>query len=153
MKKSIILTLLLALIAMFLSCATLRVSKDQRPSEKEAKELQAILDTISYGKKFEMDVFDCSNMSAYVFDFLTKKDYKCSIINGYDSRFSIFKRGNWHGWVEARKNGKIFYVETTAKKVVKSEFYDYFHLKFRFDSLEQLRKLTKIFGREKEWEY
>lgn len=156
MKKTFAFLFLSILMFVFWGCATLYVAKNRSPSEEETKNLQAILDTISFEEQQEYFlVFDCSNKSAYVFDFLNQMGYECSIIVGCRSPifFNIDGSSSWHAWVEAKKNNKIFYVESTTKKVVDPGCFDQHIWKFRFSSLNILRKLAKLGGLKDEWEY
>ncbi len=156
---------ILLVFGVILSCSCLPLVKENelKPSAEEMpdaemiQELDELLTSISYPKKYEMDVFDCSNETAYMYDFLTGRGYECDIILGAESiRKLIFGStiGRGHAWIIAKKYSKKFWIEATSKIVSPMSWYDDYFWKLRFHSLEELKQFWKFWNLpDGEWDY
>ncbi|MCF7835984.1 MAG: hypothetical protein K9M15_02590 [Candidatus Marinimicrobia bacterium] len=140
---------LLLCIFFLVCCSSLEIKKENYPSDQERKELEYILKHLDYGRPYKEGVFDCSNQSALLYDFLSARDYKCKIIVGFEQLIG----GVRHAWVVAEKNGKIFIIEPVYKCLVTTNRYKGYTLQIEFDSLENLRSFCSFFGFENEWKY
>jgi hypothetical protein len=129
-------------------------------SEDTAWELYKILSDVDFsGRKYEKYNFDCTNMSAYLFDYLREKGYECTIIVGFRNFFDIFKTFSdegRHAWIIAEKNGNFFVVESTSLEIKKPDdlsCYEEYRIRFYFKSLFFLRFITSLAGKPDEWAY
>ncbi len=150
MKKLLILAFCVAFLAACAGCVYTAINKEEIPTPEMVGELTMILDEISYGRYYEVNVFDCSNQTAFLYDVLTTKGYRCEIMMG---AVSIWKIGGGHAWLIAEKEGKKFWIEPTMRKIVQPDFYDEFPVRICVYSLKFLRVLFIIFGYPYEWDY
>ena len=121
----------------------LSLRPEEVPDKNETEELNSLLDTVVYSKQYELDVFDCSNMTACVYDFLTARNYKCVIILGTNSLWRLIfggELGRGHAWIIAKKNGKKFWVEATSRSIAPSDWYDEYFWQLHFNSLKELKE-------------
>jgi hypothetical protein len=158
MKKLLLFSIfIVCILALFSSCSlTRQIVEKNEASDEEKQDLTMFLNTLRYPKEIETDVFDCSNAAAFLHDKLIEKGYKVSIVLGVKSIFDIFSKKG-HAWLIVDKGGKKFAVEPAIsyakKKVVGKWFYDDFWLQVKFDSLDELKAICKVFGCLDEWEY
>ncbi len=135
----------------------LKSSPEEIPDAEMTQELNELLAGVSYPRKYEIDFFDCSNETAYMYDFLTGRRYECEIILGSESiRRLIFggERGRGHAWIIAKKHGKKFWVESTAKVVYMTLWYDDYFWKLRFYSLDEVKRFWQFWHLpDGEWDY
>ncbi len=156
--------LLFFLVGLFLpGCVHSPLKPDEKPTPEMTASLQELLNDVSYGGWiYEMGIFDCSNESAFLYDYLTEKGYQCEIVVGipyYFWRLAGWARGI-HVWLIVKKEGKKFLVEATFKEVVCEDFYQnkgYF-IQISFKSLKTAKKISKILSKfglchEDEFEY
>lgn len=153
MKRFFLLFVVVFLLFQLSACAHLKIKPDmwfvpeETPDKRMIEELNGLLNAVSYPKKYELDVFDCSNMSAYMHDFLTARGYKCAIFLGTTSlRRLIFGKGDFgrgHAWLLAEKHGKKFWVEATARLIAPPDWYEPYCWQLRFNSLEELKEFWK----------
>lgn len=121
----------------------------EKPDAAAILELQKLLDSISYRSwEFQEDVFDCSNESAFLYDFLTGHDYKCEIVMGFNWRILP-----GHSWVIAKKGGKKFWIESTKKKIVPLASFGTYIIRLHFSSLGKLQDFYNRIGFPHEWDY
>ncbi len=150
MKKLLILAFCAVFLVVWAGCTYVVINKEEIPTPEMALELTAILNGISYGRYYEEGVFDCSNQTAFLYDVLTTKGYKCEIMM---ATFSIWTIGSGHAWLIAGKEDKKFWIEAVMKKIVQPDFYDEFPVRICVYSLKFLRVLFAIFGYPHEWDY
>jgi len=131
------------------SCASLKTKKENWPSIEEILELENILNKVDYGRKYKENVFDCSNQTAFLYDFLTKKGYKCKIMFGS----TLLAGDKNHVWLVVEKNRKIFFVESTLKKIIHPYYLKIYILRIEFDSLEEAKGSILFLGTSNEWKY
>lgn len=164
--KKIFFGLAALVFVLAISCAHLRINpdwsspKDEIPTKNEIDELNALLQTVSFPQELEMNVFDCSNSTAYMYDFLTAKGYKCTIATGVESLWRLIfggPLGRGHAWLIAEKNGKKFIVESTTRIVADPRDYKEYFWQMRFDSPEEAKNFWKNWGLSEgspgEWDY
>ncbi len=153
MKK---MSLIGAIFVLFLiaACVYSALKPDEKTDINEYQKLQSILDKISYRGcwDYQLGVFDCSNQTAFLYNFLTAEKYKCKIIFGI-SLSSIFTASGWHVWLIAEKNGKKFWVESTTKQIVFPDAFKYYDVKICLGSLKQAKKLSRLIGLSNQWDY
>jgi len=141
---------LIPAIFILLSCVHLpAISGNEKPDAEATAELNKILEEVSYPRDYELGVFDCSNQSAFLYDYLALKEYNCKIMIGW----KLWWR--WHSWLIAEKDGKEFWIEPTRKEIVCAHYYEWYFTAYR-GSLQGIRKIAKIFNiisPSKEWEY
>lgn len=158
MKRLVFTGVVLSLILLlFAGCAHLAINPgfslkpEEAPAKEEIEELNALLDAVVYPRKYEVGVFDCSNMTAYMYDFLTGKNYKCTIVLGTTSLWRLIFGdelvGRDHAWLIVQKNGKKFLVESTSRVIGTPDWYDDYFWQLRFNSLKELKR----FWRRKRW--
>jgi hypothetical protein len=128
--------------------------------EDAVRELEDVLSGVNFdGRSYERGFFDCSNMSAYLFDYLQTKGYECAIVVGVRKFFDIFKvfsDEGGHSWIIVEKNGCVFFVESTRLGVISPDnliFYSEYIFRFYFKSLRFLKFITTLVGNPREWEY
>jgi hypothetical protein len=147
---------ILAIFTFFLvaGCVHLAVKADEKPDIDETSKLQNFLDEISYQGHWEyyLGTFDCSNMTALLYDFLTEKGYKCKIIFGINPS-SLFVAYGWHVWLIAEKNGKKFWIEPIWKSIVSPDNFKNYTIKICLGSLKRAKRLSRIIGLSHEWDY
>ena len=135
----------------------LSLKPEEMPTAEEIGELNSLLDTVVYSRQYEMDVFDCSNMTAFMYDFLTARNYKCVIISGTTSLWRLLfggELGRGHDWIIAEKNGKKFWVEATSRSIAPSNWYDEYFWQLHFNSLKEAKKFWRGWHLPKgEWDY
>ncbi len=154
------LTLVVFLFSAVCGCAHLKIKPEETPAFEERVQLNVLLSEVSY-PEHKYDVYDCSNMSAYLYDFLTARGYRCVLylgaLNPGQLIFGDAYGDHGHAWLSAEKNGKIFFVESTIKIVMPPDWYDHYSLRLRFDSLDAVKKFWKRTGLslffKNEWEY
>ncbi|MDP3051910.1 MAG: hypothetical protein Q8N42_00185 [bacterium] len=156
--------LLFFLVGLFLSgCAHSPLKPDEKPTPEMTTSLQELLDNASYGgRTYEMGIFDCSNESALLYDYLTEKGYQCEIVVGIPYYF--WRLAGWvcdiHVWLIVKKDGKKFWVDPTFKEVVCEDFYqnEGYFVQITLGSLKNAKKISKILSKfglchEDEFEY
>jgi hypothetical protein len=141
--------LLIAICALFwiVSCASLEIKQSERPDIETIIEFEKILREISQPWEYEKNVFDCTNQTAYLYDYLTQKGYACKIIVGWKLLWK------WHAWLIAEKDGKKFLVESVYRISVSPDYFKDCIIRIRFNSLEKAKKVYKLFGSLGEWDY
>lgn len=123
----------------------------ENPDTPAAQKLSEILnDEIFYPREYERGVFDCSNESALLHDFLEKKGYDCEIVSGLKLEKDDI---DLHAWLIARKDGKIFLIEATTKRIVSCHYYKNYLILLRCRSLKFLKFLSSIIGLNSDWAY
>ncbi len=129
------------------------VKDRELPTLKMMKELTELLENAPYQiSDYSDDVFDCSNESALLHDFLTAHGYNCTIAIGlwFEWRWFPF---TFHAWIIVEKEGKKMWVEASEKEVFyQGYFRDYFVLT-HFKSLLILRILSILCFLPNEWKY
>lgn len=154
--KRLFLSAVICILFLSGGCAGINLNvKDTEKRAEEKMKLIKILDEISYPRSFEENVFDCSNQTALLYDFLTQKGYKCTIIAGWTFlSFFGFTTDGAHAWLAAEKNGEKFWVSPIGKTVVPFESYQKYWIRLYFYSLKEAKEHSKIMGWGfKEWEY
>lgn len=149
----------LVLFFFLTGCAHLEVKPEEIPSADEIAELQKVLDEISYRGcwDYQLEVFDCSNQSAFLYNMLMIEGYKSNIIFGINPSSLSLPEG-WHAWLIASKNGKKFWIEPTVKGVVTPDNYRRYAVKIRLGSLKRAKRITRIifiidWFFPKQWDY
>ena len=129
------------------------VKDEELPTYKMVTELTELLEDAPYEiSDYRIGVFDCSNESALLYDFLTARGYHSTVVIG------VWFEWKWfpvilHSWIIVEKKGKKIWVEASRKEVVyQGYFRDYFVLA-HFKSLLMLRILTMLFFFPNEWNY
>lgn len=110
-------------------------------------EIQKLLNEVEYPQEYEFGVFDCSNATALLYDYFTKKGFKCEIMIGWQPPWS------WHTWLIVKKNGKEFWIESTSKSIKYPCCYEEYLVKFRSRSLKFLQFFSGIIFMPNEWDY
>lgn len=152
MRKLFLSGLLLALL-LSAGCVHLAARPEEKPDFGAVWELGRLLGGISYRDwKYERQVFDCTNMSAYLYEYLTVRGYDCKIVVGAVYPWG-FLTGQCHAWLIVRKDGQKFLVEPVEKRPASPADFRKYLFRFGFDSLEEARKFYRIFGQEGEWAY
>lgn len=135
----------------------LSLKLEEVPDQKAIEELNLLLDAVVYPRQYEMNVFDCSNMTACMCDFLTAKNYRCVIVLGTNSLWRLLfgdELGRGHVWIIAEKNGKKFWVESTTRATAASFSYGEYFWQLHFNSLKELKKFWERWHLPKgEWDY
>ena len=145
MRRIIILAVLIFFAA---GCVYMNTRKGEKPTVKMKAELQTLLNSVSYSPHSnERSVFDCSNKTAYLYDFLTRRGYNCTIMTGANSA------NEWHAWLIAEKKGKKFWIESTLKLIVWPGYFQEYTLRFSFRSLKEVKRLAAIIGFGGDWDY
>ena len=152
--------LLMAFLAPVIFCGTIyffplnRTVKDEElPSLKMVNELTELVAKAPYKMgDYEWGVFDCSNESALIHDFLTAHGYHCTIVIGVRFEWEWFSVV-LHAWIIAEKNGKKMWVNASGKDVVYQGYYEDYFVLAHFKSLLKLQILATLFFLPHEWEY
>lgn len=143
------------LLFIFLSgCVHSAIKSAEIPDIDEYLRLQNILDGISYRGcwEYQLGVFDCSNQTALLHDFLTAKGYECNIVLGINPSLLFYGRG-WHVWLIAEKNGKKFWIESVIKKIVSFDDFEHYTVKINLGSLKRAKKLSRLIRLSYNWDY
>jgi hypothetical protein len=149
--KAIFIVLLAAILIN--GCVHFKARPDKAPDRNAIAELNDLLRKIPRSWEYKYGVFDCSNMSAFLCDYLSQKGYKCEIMVGWRPLW------NWHAWLVAEKDGWQFWIEPTGPEVVcRHRFKNY--IVALSGSLEEIKQFvkknktfSKIFGLLHEWDY
>jgi hypothetical protein len=80
------------------------------PSQSLVQLIDDVRDAPYDVKDYKLHVFDCSNMSALMIDYLTEKGYSVKLIVVVAPKFS-------HAFVLVIIDGNDYYVESTSKRV------------------------------------
>lgn len=148
------------LLLLLAVCLALTVAGDSRPVPNFQEiplemywELGDILKGINYREwKHEANVFDCSNQTAYLYDYLTARGYECEIMGGTDSLWNFLK-GESHVWLIASRGGKRFWIDPVVKSIVAPSYYDEYFIKVHLGYLKTAKILFAIIGFPREWDY
>ncbi|MDP3051933.1 MAG: hypothetical protein Q8N42_00310 [bacterium] len=139
---------LAAVMLMIAGCVHLPITREQeeKPSDEAIAELTLLLEAIPHSWQYQKHVFDCSNMSAFLYDYLSQKGYKCRIMTSWKPLW------RWHTWLVAEKKGKKFWIESTKKEIVCTHYFEWHFIAYS-GSLEMIKKISKIIGFSDEWKY
>ncbi len=144
MKSAVLAAVMLTVIG----CVHLPIMREQeeKPSNEAIAELIFLLEAISYHREYQKYIFDCSNMSAFLYDYLSQKGYKCKIMAGWKPLW------RWHSWLVAEKNGKKFWIESIRKEIVCTHYFEWYFVAYS-GSLEMIKKISERIGFSYEWKY
>lgn len=146
MGKKHLIAAVFTLILLF-GCVHLGIGTKEKLSLNEVLEMYKLLDEVKYPRQYEFGVFDCSNATALLYDYFSKKGLKCEIMVGWQPPW------HWHSWLIVKKNGKEFWIESTTKQIRYPCCYENYILKFSFRSLKFLRFFSKVIFMPGEWNY
>jgi len=146
MKKLRLIAAIFALI-LLAGCVHLGTGVKEKLTADEVLEMYKLLDEAEYPREYEFGVFDCSNASALLYDYFTRKGFRCEVMVGWQPTW------DWHSWLIVVKNGKEFWIESTTKQIRNPCCYEDYVLKFRFRSLKFLRFFSKFLFMPNEWDY
>ena len=143
--KSVFLTVIALMIV---GCVHLPIiiNEEEKPSIHAIAELTLLLEEVSRSWEYEKYIFDCSNMSAFLYDYLSKKGYKCKIMMGWKPLW------RWHVWLVAEKDGKKFWIESIGRKVACTHNFEWYFV-FYSGSLETIKEIFNSIGFSYEWKY
>lgn len=152
MKRLLLVSLLVILVAS--GCSHLFFNNSNGPTPEARQELQALLNSVSFepyaNKK---SIFDCSNATAVLFDFLSSHGYQSKIMTGMGleiSKNSIFV---FHAWLIVEKNGVKFWIESWNKEIVPPAYFNKYFLRLSFNSIEDAKEWSDFLGIGDEWNY
>ena len=143
--KSVFLTVIALMIV---GCVHLPIiiNEEEKPSIHAIAELTLFLEEVSRSWEYEKYIFDCSNMSAFLYDYLSKKGYKCKIMMGWKPLW------RWHVWLVAEKDGKNFWIESVYKEIACIHSFGGYLVLYS-GSLKKVKKFFEIINFSHEWKY
>ncbi len=101
MAKRRLIAFIFALV-LLTSCVYLGILPKERLYLKEILNIYKLLDEVKYPQEYEFGVFDCSNATALLYDYFTKKGFKCEIMVGWQPPWQ------WHSWLIIKKTARNF---------------------------------------------
>jgi len=129
------------------------VKDEELPTYKMVQKLDALLNRAPYNPDdYKSGIFDCSNESALLYDFLTAHGYNCTAVIGvkFDRKlFSVV----FHAWVIAEKEGKKMRVDASMKEVMYQKYFKNYFVLAHFKSLLMLQILATLCFFPNEWNY
>jgi len=156
-KTAFVIWILLVVFLFLSSCghATRYLVGKNEGDEKMKEMLIMELNHVSFPHAYILNFYDCSNMTAFLYVYLTQRGYKCTIITGAKSLSGLFN-GDGHAWLVVEKDGKKFVVDSVEKTVVSVAYHNKYKWQVVWRSLKILQSLEPIFnffGFENEWAY
>ncbi len=156
MKKIILLFIIFAIIfagVIYFWHLNLPVKNAELPTLKMVNELTELLLNAPYEiDDYKIGVFDCSNESALMHDFLTAHGYNCTIVIGAWFEWRWFPV-IFHAWIIVEKDGKKMWIDATLKQVAYQEYFNDYFVLAHFKSLLMLRTFAVLCFFPNEWSY